>query len=116
MDGLNLVGVAFGLSLSIERMTEFLLNLLFTLIKDFGPVWYEKMSGGIKMMLTFLFNFTLYIVLIRWNFALVFFQELGIPMMPWQGLIFSALVIAGGSQYAHQFFGFFGKKPPEDVG
>lgn len=102
---------AFGIALGIERFTEIVLNIVFALVNDFRSAWSEKMSGSVKMLLTFLFNGGLYAIFFRWDFVSPLMESLDIVVQGWQGTTFSVLVIAGGSQFVHQFFGFFGRKP-----
>lgn len=100
---------AFGAAVTVERMTEYILTILFALIKDFKAAWEEKLSGGVKSLLTALFNAGLYGILFRYDFASPTMQAFGVQLDPWQGLVISILIVGGGSNLVHEFFGFFRK-------
>lgn len=106
----NTLVLAIGAAITVERITEYLLSILFALLTDFEVAWKEKVSGGVKLLMTLLLNGGLYALLIRIDFVGPVIASYGASISEWQGLVLSCLMVGGGSQLVHQFFGFFAKK------
>ncbi len=110
MDNGNMLTLAIGAAIAVERITEYLLSILFALLTDFEVAWREKISGGAKLLLTFVLNAGLYALLLRIDFVSPMIEASGVTISKAQGVTFSCLLVGGGSQLVHQFFGFFQKK------
>lgn len=102
-------GVAIGVFIAVacERITEWLLALVFAAIAELKVAWYEKIGTGIKALIAAAINAGWYWLLFRFDFVSPLLKELGVTIAPWQGLVFCTLLVAGGSNLVHEFFSFF---------
>lgn len=102
-------------SLVLERITSYLfLPLVEKLVEALNRKWPVLAEWPLKMLATSILNMAMYGLVAR-DFMTPLFDTIDLPILPWQGLIMSFLVIGGGSNLVHDIFQLFGKKVPSTI-
>lgn len=113
----SLVATALTLVVLIERISEYLMKLIeiiFNFVLSVFDVEVPEriVTSQIKLLLVSALNFGLYITIFGFDFTSATFADIGVRITPVQGVWLSGLLVSGGSNLVHEFFGFFRHNRP----
>jgi hypothetical protein len=111
------ITIALTLVVVIERISEYLMTLgtivvnliLASTDREIPERWVPK---EVKILLVSLLNFILYYGLFGFDFVSEPLFQIGVAIEPWKGELLSALLVSGGTNLVHEFFGFFKNNRP----
>ena len=107
----TVVVVAIFLATMVERVSEY---ILVPILDQLFRMADRKMSKEMRLVLISLINFCIYLLLLRYDFMTPLMSNLKVSLNETSGLILSALLVAGGSNFVHLIFKHYEKPKRND--